>query len=309
MADRLLIFPYHHPSDLEIIADLLPRCRNSKTIFDQPTALGIKDLLQKPVVQKRTRIWTTHEGLPVGYMLVDDNNHLVFDFLKGFLNSIMEDQIIKQAGEFLNENLQILEETRLTAFAREDDEQRIAMFMRGGFQQQPEEYLQYEKDITKAPDETPVPDGFSLRQFKAETDLADLIVLHNTAFKSDSMTNEIRKSLMDSPLYDPVLDLAVLNGGGQLVGYAISSIDKVSNQLAGKLEGSIDTIVVHPDHQKKGLAICLIERSLKIFKLYGMNKACLNTSNEYTAMQKAAEKAGFKLAGKRMIFSKKIHKS
>jgi ribosomal protein S18 acetylase RimI-like enzyme len=309
MADRLLIFPYHHPSDLEIIADLLPRCRNSKTIFDKPTALGIRDLLQNTVVQKRTRIWTTHEGLPVGYMLVDDNNQLTFDFLKGFINSILEDQIIKQAGDFLQENLQILEETRLTAVAREEDEQRIAMFMRGGFKQQPEEYLQYEKDITPVLEETAIPAGFSLRQFKAETDLTDLIALYNSAFESDTMTNDIRKSIMDSPLYDPVLDLVVISADGQLVGYAISSIDKVSNQLAGKLEGSIDTIAVHPDHQKKGLAICLIERSLKIFKLYGMNKANLNTSNQYPAMQKAAEKAGFQLTGKRISFSKKIHKS
>lgn len=309
MADRLLIFPYHHPSDLEIIADLLPRCRNSKTIFDKPTALGIRDLLQNTVVQKRTRIWTTHEGLPVGYMLVDDNNQLTFDFLKGFINSILEDQIIKQAGDFLQENLQILEETRLTSVAREEDEQRIAMFMRGGFKQQPEEYLQYEKDITPVLEETVIPAGFSLRQFKAETDLTDLIALYNSAFESDTMTNDIRKSIMDSPLYDPVLDLVVISADGQLVGYAISSIDKVSNQLAGKLEGSIDTIAVHPDHQKKGLAICLIERSLKLFKLYGMNKASLNTSNQYPAMQKAAEKAGFQLTGKRISFSKKIHKS
>jgi hypothetical protein len=121
MADRLLIFPYHHPSDLEIITDLMPRCRDKKNISDTPTVIDIKRLLEIPVVQKRTRLWTTHEGLPVGYMLVDNNNNLVFDFLKGFLNSILEDQLVRMATEFVQENLQILEESHLDISVREED--------------------------------------------------------------------------------------------------------------------------------------------------------------------------------------------
>ena len=66
MADRILIFPYHHPSDLEIITDLLPRCRDKKSISDPPTVIDIKGLLEIPEIQKRTRIWTTPEGLPEG---------------------------------------------------------------------------------------------------------------------------------------------------------------------------------------------------------------------------------------------------
>lgn len=309
MADRLLIFPYHHPSDLEIITDLLPRSRNKKTIFDVPTANGIKEILQNPVVQKRTRIWTTHEGLPVGYMLVDENQVLIFDFLKGFLNQILEDQIIKQAGDFLQENLQILEETYLKAVTREEDEQRIAMFMRGGFQRQAEEVYLYEKDITKAHNEGNLPDGFTMRQFKEETDLPDLIALHNTVFSNDQITVEYRKSLMASPSYDPVLDLVILSPEGQMAGYAFSSIDKVSNLLAGKLEGIIEAVAIHPDHQKIGLATNLIERSIKIFKLYGMTNARLNSNSQNQGMQKTVEKAGFQLSGKQIHFTKKIHKN
>ncbi len=169
MTDRLLVFPYHHPSDLEIITDLLPRCRDSKTISDPPGIIDIKEMFQKPIIQKRTRIWTTHEGLPVGYMLVDDYNNLVFDFLKGFLTTSLEDQIVKQAVEFQQVNLHILEETTLDASVREEDEQRIAMLMRGGFHRQPVETLSYKINLSQLSEETPLLEGYSIRQFKGES--------------------------------------------------------------------------------------------------------------------------------------------
>lgn len=309
MTDRLLVFPYHHPSDLEIITDLLPRCRDSKTITDPPGVIDIKEMLQKPVIQKRTRLWTTHEGLPVGYMLVDDYNNLVFDFLKGFLSIPLEDQVIKQAVEFMKANLHILEETVLDASIREDDEQRIAMLMRNGFQRQAVETLIYKRDLALLADETPLPKDYILRQFKGESELPELVSLHQSAFESKNLTIEHRIDIMNTPEYDPVLDLVVVAPDNRLAGYAIGSIDRISNQLSGEMTANLDTIAVHPNNQKMGLATCLLERNLKLVKLYGMNFATLSTSSENIAMQNTAIKAGFHLVNKRLWFSKKIYQS
>jgi GNAT superfamily N-acetyltransferase len=308
MTDRLLVFPYHHPSDLEIITDLVQRSRDSKTITDSPTIVDIKEMLQKPIIQKRTNIWTTHEGLPVGYMMVDDYNNLVFDFLRGFLTTSLEDLIIKKAVEFLQVNLHILEETTLDASVREDDEQRITMLMRGGFHRRPVETLSYQRLLTQLSEETPLPEGYTVRQFKGESEVHDLVVLHQSAFETKKMTVEHRADIMNTPEYDPVLDLVAVAPDNRLAGYAIGTIDRMSNQLSGKLIGNLDTIAVHPDHQRKGLATCLVERNLKLIKLYGMEQATLSTSSENAAMQKTANKSGFQLAGKRLWFSKAIHK-
>lgn len=309
MSDRLLVFPYHHPSDLGIITDLIPRCRDAKTITDPPGVVDIKEMLQKPIIQQRTRIWTTHEGLPVGYMLVDDYNNLVLDFLKGFLSISLEDQVIKQAVDFLQTNLHILEETMLDASVREDDEQRIAMLMRGGFHRQPVETLKFMKDLSQPPAETPLPEGYTLRQFKGESELPDLVLLHQTAFDTKNLTLEHRMDIMNTSEYDPVLDVVVVAPDNQLAGYIIGTIDKVSNQLSGQMSGNLDTIAVHPEHQKKGLATCLVERELKLIKLYGMKDASLSTSSENVAMQRTANKTGFQLAGKRLWYSRTIRRS
>jgi ribosomal protein S18 acetylase RimI-like enzyme len=308
MTDRLLIFPYHHPSDLEIITDLLPRCRDKKSVSDPPTVIEIKRLLEIPVVQKHTRIWTTHEGLPVGYMLVDNNNQMVFDFLKGFLNSILEDQLVRMATEFLQENLQILEETYLEMSVREEDEKRIAMLMRSGFRPQAATMLSYGIGLKHIPPESEPPAGYKIRQFKGEAEIQELVSLHQTAFKNTKMTVEERSAFMISPVYDHVLDIVVVSPDDKLVGYAICTIDKLSNHLSGQLNGSIKCIAVHPDHQRKGLGTCLVNQCLKLINLYGMEQVYLDAPSENAAMEKTALKTGFQLTGKRLQYSKKIHK-
>ncbi len=308
MTDRLLIFPYHHPSDLEIITDLLPRCRDKRSISDPPTVVEIKGLLEIPVIQKRTRIWTTHEGLPVGYLLVDKANNLVFDFLKGFLNSILEDQLIRMATEFVQENLQILEESYLEMTVREEDEKRIAMLMRSGFHPQAATTLTYGISLKHITPESEPPVGYKIRQFKGEPELQELVSLHQAAYESTKMAGEDRAVFMNSPVYDPVLDIVAVSPDDKLAGYAFSTIDKLSNHLSGQLKGSIESIAVHPDHQRKGLATCLMNRCLKLISLYGMEQVYLDSSSENTAMEKTALKTGFQLTGKRLQYRKKIHK-
>ena len=308
MADRILIFPYHHPSDLEIITDLLPRCRDKKSISDPPTVLDIKGLLETPEIQKRTRIWTTHEGLPVGYLLVDKANNMVFDFLKGFLNNTLEDQLVRMATEFVQENLQILEESFLELTVREEDEKRIAMLTRNGFRPQTAAMLTYGISLKHLPAEVEPPAGYKIRQLKGESEVQDLVTLHKAAFQNNAMTVEDRTAFMNSPIYDPVLDIVAVTPDDKPAGYAIGMIDKLSNHLSGQLKGSIKTIAVHPDHQRKGLATCLVNRSIKLMSLYGMEQVYLDASSENTAMEKTALKTGFQLAGKRLLYSKKIHK-
>lgn len=309
MTDRLLNFPYHHPSDLEIVTDLLPRCRDAATITDPPGIIDIKEMLQKPVIQKRTCIWTTHEGLPVGYMLVDDYNNLVFDFLKGFINSLLEDEIVKRAVEILQRDLRILEETTLDASVRETDDNRIAMLMRNGFKRQSVETLNYSIDLSHLSDEGTLPEGFVLRQFKGESELPELVHLHQTAFETKNMTVEHRMDIMNTPGYDPILDQVIVAPDNSLAGYAIGEIDTLSNYLAGKQEGTLDTIAVHPAHQRKGLATRLIARNLKLLKAYKMDSVTLSTSSENIAMQKTAVRSGFRLVSKRIWFSKQIFKA
>ena len=113
---------------------------------------------------------------------------------------------------------------------------------------------------------------------------------------------------MNSPVYDPVLDIVAVSPDDKLAGYAFSTIDKLSNHLSGQLNGSIKTIAVHPDHQRKGLATSLLNRSIKLMSLYEMEQVYLNASSENTAMEKTALKTGFQLTGKRIQYSKKVHK-
>jgi mycothiol synthase len=182
------------------------------------------------------------------------------------------------------------------------------MLMRSGFRPQTTETLTYGLSLKHLPPESEPPVGYQIRQFKGEPELQELVSLHQAAFESNKMTGEDRVAFMNSPVYDPVLDIVAVSPDNKLAGYAISTIDKLSNHLSGQLNGSIESIAVHPDHQRKGLATCLVDRCLKLISLYGMEQVYLDTSGENIAMEKTVLKTGFQLTGKRLLYSKKIHK-
>jgi ribosomal protein S18 acetylase RimI-like enzyme len=212
------------------------------------------------------------------------------------------------ATEFLQENLQILEETYLEMSVREEDEKRIAMLMRSGFRLQAATLLTYGISLKHLPLESEPPAGYKIRQFKGEPEMQELVSLHQAAFENNKMTGEEWAAFMNSPVYDPILNSVVVSPDDKLAGYAISTIDKLSNHLSGQLNGNIESMAVHPDHRRKGLATCLAARCLKLISLYGMEQVYLEASSENSAMEKTALKTGFQLAGKRLLYSKKIHK-
>lgn len=67
-------------------------------------------------------------------------------------------------------------------------------------------------------------------------------------------------------------------------------------------EGSVTNVATHPDHRRKGVALALVENSVKIGKELGLDYITLEVRESNAPAVKLYEKCGFRVMGKRKGF-------
>lgn len=292
----------HTPADPATIKQLITAARREEWRHDFPTAVDIDELFQDPAMGQSSRLWRSAAGEPAAYAFVHfPYNNLTFEALERYWNDALEAEVITWAVEVMRAHYgPDLTDNTLDSSCRAEDERMTRFFTRHGFERQDVESLAYVCQMDSPPLPHPLPPGYRIRPIHGN-EVQAALALHQQAFGSQDFTNSERLAMMNTEAYLPELDLLVVAPDGTLAGGCVCGIE----QLPGKdlPQGYTDPVYVHPAHQGKGLARALLTAGLAGLYTHGVCTVHLGTSSENTAMQRAAEAAGFTCAARRLWFS------
>jgi ribosomal protein S18 acetylase RimI-like enzyme len=150
-----------------------------------------------------------------------------------------------------------------------------------------------QRDLRAPIPEAELPEGFAIRVAGGEAEAEALAELHRLAFGTEHMTTESRLAMMRAPAYDPSLDLVAVAPGGVLAAYCMCSMEDANGEVPSPRVGWTDPVGTHPGYQRLGLARALLCTGLRLLRDRGAEYARLGASSTNTAMQKAAQSAGY----------------
>jgi mycothiol synthase len=294
-------------TDLQAMVDLLASIRAAERMADYPSPADLQELLSRGAIEKNTRLWENEAGELVAYAFVDSYNNLWFEIGGRARGTEIESQVVEWGVECVRRGAQKEgASATLDACCREDDAARRGLLERQGFVEQPVWTLRMARSLAGVIAEPQLPEGFVMRHVEGEGEVEALVTLHQAAHGTENVTVEERLSWMRVPEYDPELDLVVVAPDGELAAYCLCQVSEVDNARTGRKEGWTDPVATHPAYQGRGLASALLLRGMQLLKERGMEAAVLGTSSENAAMQRVAEKVGFKVKSVQVWYEKRV---
>lgn len=291
--------PYANAADLQTMIDLTTQ-RPSTQITAFPSMIDLQEMLGTAVYRDHTHLWHNQQGQLVGFAILDiydDAANLIFDVAAAAQGQL--------ETEMLNWGTAVLQPTpiALNANARSDDTARTAWLNAHGFTQQPGGSVIMTRPLAAAIPAAQLPANFTLRHLAGESEVDAWVALHRAAWGTENMTAAYRLSMIDTPDYDPALDLLAVAPDGTLAAYCICTISRAENELSGQQVGYTDPVATHPRWQRQGVARALLLHGLHLLRERGMTTAQLSTSLENVAMQATAVSVGFQIASRAFTFS------
>jgi ribosomal protein S18 acetylase RimI-like enzyme len=296
--------PFGGADDLQAILALI-KTRPPNRITDAPSIVDIQELLALPAIQATTQVWYDPGGELAGYAFLNHPDFLFFEARPTADAGAIEAEMIAWGAAQRRASLGAQQPgLTLSTICREDNTLRIRQLTAYGFVMQPWWTVEMARRLADPIAPAQLPAGFQIRSAMGEADLPGLVKLHHSAFGTELMTVEFRRAMMQTPAYEPALDLIAIAPDGTFAAYCLCSISHEENQLTGWNEGHTDPVATHPAYQRRGLARALLLTGLQLLKDRGMDYALLHTSGENEPMQKAAGAAGYQLATKIRFFTK-----
>jgi len=288
---------------LEEIRSLIHRIRPAAWRQDYPTDVDIDELFQDAAMAERSRVWRTRQGEPCAYAFVHfPYNNLTLEAAETCWTDEWEDEAADWAEAQMRAHYgaDLVNQT-LDGNCRGEDGRMTRFFERHGFRKDDLESITFALEMSEPPAAPALPEGFTLRPLRPESELEEVVALHQAAHNTDNFTLEERLAIMGSAEYLAELDLVVVAPDGRLAGNCIGGVSE-----AGGLEGYTDPVVVHPRYQGKGLARALIREGLGRLFTRGVRRVQFGTSSSNIAMQRVAEALGFTCVARSVWFSKQL---
>jgi mycothiol synthase len=301
---------YSGPQDLQTMIDLVKE-RPPARLTDFPGILDLQEMLAVPEIQAHTRLWFSAAGPLVCFAILDmdpDSGNLSFEVSPGWLGKGLEKELVAWVEDHIRQtDPPVNRAFQLETSAPSADPDRIALLQELGFNRLEVGALHMERSLAEPIPQPHLPQGFIIRPLRGEAEAEAWVRLHRAAHGTELMTTEYKLGMMQTPYYDPAMDLVAVAPDGSLAAYCVCFISVEENALTGQSLGYTDPIATHPDFQRRGLSKALMLSGLALLKDRSMQTACLGTSSDNTAMQRTAESAGFHITGKTFRFSKTIH--
>ncbi len=187
-----------------------------------------------------------------------------------------------------------------------DDQGRLSLLESCGFERQAEGTVHMERSLAEPIEQKHLPNNFVIRPIRGDIEVDDWVELHRLALGTQVMTPEYKRAMMQTPGYDPNLDLVAVDPHGRLAAYCVCFIDAEGNALTGRKTGYTDPIATNPGYWRRGLAKALILTGLSLLKERGMETARLGTSNVNIAMLQTARSTGFHIVDTVLWYKKEI---
>ncbi len=297
---------YEHPNDLSDLFTLVRR-RPAGRELDFPSLADLRELMEVDNTRKATRLWTAVGGELAGFAILHRGEtyaSLNLEIAAHENEDALAGEMIAWAEGFFHAQYHG-KANSISVTTGENDFMRIALLDRHGFRRQKETALVLERNLADPLPSPDIPAGFSLRSLSGGEEAA-WVALHQAAFGTQNMTLAIRQAMTQAPDYDSRLDLVAVAQDGTLAAYVYGSISYEENELSGSKIGYTDPIGTHPDYQREGLSRALLFECLRRLRERGMEVARLGTGSWNTAMQHAAESAGFRVVRRSLLFEKSI---
>ena len=259
-------------------------------------------------IQSTVNLWEDEQGLLAGFSYVSNFDNLVVVFDEGLFTSDIQDTLIDCAVQAVRLRAQKRgEKLTLDIGAREDDAARLAFLERIGFIRQDETSVLLARRLDEYIPTPGLQVGFTIRPIKGESELEDYVALHRAAFKTEYMTVEYRRAIINAPDYLPDLDLVAIAPSGRMAGFCVCQIfPDDAPRAGGQREAWVDPVGTHPKYQFLGLAKAMILTGMHLLKARGIDTALLSTTLSNTAMLHTAESVGFRAVSTMRWYSKAV---
>jgi mycothiol synthase len=150
---------------------------------------------------------------------------------------------------------------------------------RRGFQRTPDDVVYMSRSLADPRPSLPTPTGYIIRSSTGEADALARARAQYGAFESTlsfDIYAERYRRFMQSPVYDPELDIVAVAPDGQIGSFCIVWPDAV-NKI-----GLFEPVGTHPEHKRRGLGKAVMSEALRRLRERGMTEACVCTSADNT---------------------------
>jgi ribosomal protein S18 acetylase RimI-like enzyme len=107
---------------------------------------------------------------------------------------------------------------------------------------------------------------------------------------------------MQSPVYDPELDVVAVAPDGRIGAFCIVWPDPVNKV------GLFEPVGTHPDFQRRGLGKAVMSEALRRLRERGMTEACVCTNANHTPAVRLYESVGFRTVDIHLTYTKDLIK-
>ena len=148
-----------------------------------------------------------------------------------------------------------------------------------------------------------LPDGYIVRGCRGEAEVTARATPQYNAFTNtapfDRYVQRFRK-FMQSPVYDPELDVVAVSPGGQIGAFCIVWPDPLNKV------GLFEPVGTHPEYQRRGLGKAVMAAALRRLKDRGMERAIVCTTAKNTPGIRLYEAIGFQIINRFGLYEKKL---
>lgn len=285
--------------DLVAIQGVMRFVRAREHLGDYPSPDDLYEIVGVPENLKTFRVWEDAQARVVAYAFVSTFSNFYFDIAPKVEAASLMGELVSWGVACIKErNALTGKQATVDASCLEDDVKRLELLETNGFRRGELRTLKFERSLAPPVRPSPLPTDFSLRHVRGEEEAEAIVALHRAAFGTDYMTVGERLAVMRAPGYDNTLELLAVTQNRTLAGYLTCT-------LAGTT-GSTDTLAVHPNFQRRGLARALLSAGLAALVERGVKRAALGTSSENSAMIRVAEATGFEVVKIKLWLSKVV---
>ena len=307
----IIMRPLTNEQDIQRIFDLRRACTTAENMNDYPTIADLPEMLA-PAKQDtyRVQLWESRDGTLLAFGIVDTAFcNLYFYVHPEEQGDTIESAIIAWALEQMRVvGWQQSKQVTLDVSCRENDTRKMTILEQHSFTRQEEQTLRMQRSLTEPISVPQLPAGCMVRQLQGEQEVEEYVALHREAFGTAYMTVEHRLAIMNSPHYQPELDIVAVAADGTLAAFCFCTINREVNAQSGQNEGEIGLIGTRPAYSNQGLGRGMLLEGLRRLRACGSNIAILGTTSSNVSAIRLYESVGFEVATRVYWYSIKVER-
>jgi mycothiol synthase len=311
---------HYRDGDLDVIVEVINAADALDHLDEATDALALRELLHRPDFDpyNDALVVLDEDQRIVGHARLDLKNaprqtrfyvHTVVH--PDWRDEAIEELLLEQLWSTAQERRRMLgsKPAQFRTYCAAHLKKRISLFESFGLRP-----VRYDLHMVYHPlDDLPdpaFPPGIRGRPYSRGEDDESALEVVNAAF-SDVMDfaavkPEDFRHWMESPSFRDYLSYVALDGK-DVVGLCLCTVSEARASLLGRRDGTVHTLCVRREYQRRGLGSALLLTSLQAFKRAGLESATLDTDTENpTEAIRLYEQAGFREAWRWVTFGKEM---